>query len=179
MHDYLGNTMATSCHSMNRLKSSAATEAEAEDLIIVGDSRLAIHRKDSLLSLLKYHWELTMKLKSVKYLHVVREYNATADSPTGKIHESKVSMVILNDHRKLELKEINRIQEVMYERSSVEHQTAQEGFASILQLMDGEIRHQLTVADFFHPIRAEISAMSRKQTTKNNKRVKRVHVDVN
>ncbi|OWY90356.1 hypothetical protein PHMEG_00041547 [Phytophthora megakarya] len=93
----------------------AALEHGAEHLVIVGDSRLAIQqslgviacRKDSLVALLNRHRELTAKLKSVRYLHVVREYNAAADSLAGEALESKVSKVVLNDHRKSELKEQN------------------------------------------------------------------------
>ncbi|OWY94937.1 LOW QUALITY PROTEIN: hypothetical protein PHMEG_00035194 [Phytophthora megakarya] len=76
-----------------------ALEHGAEDLVIVGDSRLAIHqslgviacRKDSLMTLLNHHRELVAKLKSARYLDVVREYNAAADSLTGEALESKVS----------------------------------------------------------------------------------------
>ncbi|OWY95186.1 hypothetical protein PHMEG_00034876 [Phytophthora megakarya] len=96
----------------------AALEHGAEDLVIVGDSRLAIQqslgviacRKDSLMTLLNRHRELVAKLKSVRYLHVVREYNAAADSLAGEALKSKVSKVVLNDHRKNELKELNIIQ---------------------------------------------------------------------
>ncbi|OWY92180.1 hypothetical protein PHMEG_00038922, partial [Phytophthora megakarya] len=61
-------------------------------------------RKDSLMTLLNRHRELVAKLKSVRYLHVVREYNAAAESLAGKALESKVAKVVLNDHRKTELK---------------------------------------------------------------------------
>ncbi|KAG3067812.1 hypothetical protein PI124_g21158 [Phytophthora idaei] len=71
----------------------------AEDLVIVGDSRLAIQqslgviacRKESLLTLPNIHKELTAQLRSVTYLHVVREYNAGADSLATEALESKVS----------------------------------------------------------------------------------------
>ncbi|OWY97320.1 hypothetical protein PHMEG_00032184 [Phytophthora megakarya] len=104
----------------------AALEHGAEDLVIVGDSRLAIQqslgviacRKDSLMTPLNHHRELVAKLKSVRYLHVVREYNAAADSLAGEALVSKVSKVVLIDHRKTELKELNRTQEMIYEPSS-------------------------------------------------------------
>ncbi|OWY98740.1 hypothetical protein PHMEG_00030424 [Phytophthora megakarya] len=88
----------------------AALEHGAEHLVI-----------ESLVALLNRHRELTAKLKSVRYLHVVREYNAAADSLAGEALESKVPKVVLNDHRKLELKELNRIQEMIYESSSDEN----------------------------------------------------------
>ncbi|KAG3062811.1 hypothetical protein PI124_g22595 [Phytophthora idaei] len=77
----------------------AAIAHGAEDLVIVGDSRLAIQqslgviacRKESLLTLLNIHKELTAQLRSVKYLHVVREYNTAADLLATETLESKVS----------------------------------------------------------------------------------------
>ncbi|OWY91409.1 hypothetical protein PHMEG_00040020 [Phytophthora megakarya] len=112
----------------------AALEFGANDLVIVGDSRLAIQqslgviacRKDSLITLLNRHRELTAKLKSIRYLHVIREYNAVANLLTGEALESKVSKVskvVLSDHRKLELKELNRIQEMIYDTSADNHRT--------------------------------------------------------
>ncbi|KAG2995102.1 hypothetical protein PC120_g21842 [Phytophthora cactorum] len=59
--------------------------------------------------------ELTTKLRSVKYRHVVREYNATADSLATEALESKVSRVMLAETLKSELVALNRIQEVIYE----------------------------------------------------------------
>ncbi|KAG3007791.1 hypothetical protein PC123_g7056 [Phytophthora cactorum] len=101
----------------------AAIVHGAEDLVIVGDSRLAIQqslgviacRKESLLTLLNIHKELTAQLRSVKYLHVVREYNAAADSLATEALESKVSGVVLAETRKFELVTLNRIQEMIYE----------------------------------------------------------------
>ncbi|OWY98139.1 hypothetical protein PHMEG_00031163 [Phytophthora megakarya] len=58
--------------------------------------------------------------RSLRYLHVVREYYAAADSLAGEVLESKVSKVVLNDHRTTELKELNRNQEIIYEPSSDE-----------------------------------------------------------
>ncbi|KAG6590563.1 uncharacterized protein IUM83_18356 [Phytophthora cinnamomi] len=101
----------------------AAIELGAEDLVVVGDSRLAIQqslgviacRKESLMAQLNHHKEITARLRSVKYLHVVREYNAAADSLATEALESKVSKVILSETRKAELAGLNRIQEVIYE----------------------------------------------------------------
>ncbi|KAG2763448.1 hypothetical protein PC116_g26810 [Phytophthora cactorum] len=101
----------------------AAIVHGAEDLVIVGDSRLAIQqslgviacRKKSLLTLLNIHKELTAQLRSVNYLHVVREYNATADSLATEALKSKVSRVVLAETRKSELVTLNRIQEMIYE----------------------------------------------------------------
>ncbi|OWZ19631.1 hypothetical protein PHMEG_0006083 [Phytophthora megakarya] len=83
----------------------AALAFGAEDLGIVGDSRFAIQqsrgviecRKDLLLTLLNRHRGLVVKLKSVRYLYVVREYNAAAESLASEALKSKVSKVVLND----------------------------------------------------------------------------------
>ncbi|OWY99053.1 reverse transcriptase [Phytophthora megakarya] len=64
-----------------------------------------------------YHKELTSKLKSVKYLHVLREFNAAADSLATEALESKTSKVVLDESRKLELAGLNRIREVIYDSS--------------------------------------------------------------
>ncbi|KAG3150007.1 hypothetical protein PI124_g15893 [Phytophthora idaei] len=101
----------------------AAIALGAEDLVIVGDSRLAIQRslgviacrRESQLTLLNIHKELTAQIRSVKYLHVVREYNAAADSLVTEALESKVSQVVLAETRKSELVTLNRIQEMIYE----------------------------------------------------------------
>ncbi|OWZ00670.1 hypothetical protein PHMEG_00028090 [Phytophthora megakarya] len=137
----------------------AALGHGAEDLVNVGDSRLAIQqslgvlacRMDSLMTLLNRHRELVAKLKSVRYLHVVREYNAAADSLAGEALESKVSKVVLNDHSKPELKELNRIQEMIYEPDI------------LLQ--------RKPFVDFGHQERAEVSAITRSQTKTKKKRV--------
>ncbi|KAE9298831.1 hypothetical protein PR003_g23131 [Phytophthora rubi] len=105
---------------------AAALAHGAEDLVIVGDSRLAIQQslgviachKESLIAQLNRHKELTAKLRSVKYLHAIREFNAAADSLVGETLESKVSTVVESEDRKHELKALNRIHEVIYEPSA-------------------------------------------------------------
>ncbi|GMF12076.1 unnamed protein product [Phytophthora lilii] len=103
----------------------AAIDHGAEDLVVVGDSRLAIQqslgmiacRKESLMTQLSRHKAITARLRSVRYLHLVREYNAAADSLASEALESKMSKVILNESRKNELCELDRISEVIYETS--------------------------------------------------------------
>ncbi|KAE9323603.1 hypothetical protein PF008_g17309 [Phytophthora fragariae] len=105
---------------------AAALAHEAEDLVIVGESRLAIQqslgviacRKESLIAQLNRHKELTAKLRSVKYLHAIREFNAAADLLAGETLESKTSAVVESEDRKHELKVLNRIHEVIYEPSA-------------------------------------------------------------
>ncbi|ETP27676.1 hypothetical protein F442_23047 [Phytophthora nicotianae P10297] len=99
----------------------AALARGAEDLVIVGDSRLPTpqsleaRQKGSLVILLNTHKQLTAKLRSVKYLHVAKEYNAAADSLATEALESKISRVVLAEARKSELATLNRIHEVIYE----------------------------------------------------------------
>ncbi|OWY99006.1 hypothetical protein PHMEG_00030075 [Phytophthora megakarya] len=103
----------------------AALELGADSVAVVGDSRLAIQqslwviacRKETLMVQLNHHKELTSKLKSVKYLHVLREFNAAADSLATEALESKTSKVVLDESRKLELAGLNRIREVIYDSS--------------------------------------------------------------
>ncbi|POM69775.1 Hypothetical protein PHPALM_13913 [Phytophthora palmivora] len=76
----------------------AALEHTTEDLVIVGDSRLAIQQS-----------------LEVIYLHVVREFNTTADSLTSETLESKGPKVVSAEARLSELTALNRIQDVIYE----------------------------------------------------------------
>ncbi|OWZ08929.1 hypothetical protein PHMEG_00018456 [Phytophthora megakarya] len=50
----------------------------------------------------------------VKYLHAVREYNASTDSLATEALENKASSVISTEPRLAELRSLNRIQEVIY-----------------------------------------------------------------
>uniref|UniRef100_H3GYL0 Uncharacterized protein n=1 Tax=Phytophthora ramorum TaxID=164328 RepID=H3GYL0_PHYRM len=159
---------------------SAALEHGAEDLVIVGDSRLAIQqslgvmacRKESLMVQLNRHRELTTKLRSVKYLHVVREFNAAADSLAGEALSSKESSVALTEAKKLELVELNRIGEVIYEPSV--QTTAEEkptvSFARA-QVARGTSRDR----SFFDFVRDEpdyLTATTRHQAKARKKRVR-------
>ncbi|OWZ09757.1 hypothetical protein PHMEG_00017486 [Phytophthora megakarya] len=84
----------------------AALDFDATDLVIVGDSRLGVIacKIESLTAQLNRHRELVARLKSVKYLHSVREYNASADSLATETLENKASSA----------SRVNRIQEVIY-----------------------------------------------------------------
>ncbi|GMF37498.1 unnamed protein product [Phytophthora fragariaefolia] len=100
----------------------SAIEHGVTDLIIVGDSRLAIQqsmgviacRKETLQLKLSQHKELTAQLKSTRYLHVVRAYNAASDSLATEALERQVTKVVLSESRKTELKALNKIPEVLY-----------------------------------------------------------------
>ncbi|GMF58203.1 unnamed protein product [Phytophthora fragariaefolia] len=120
---YLPSTTVNSAEYIgmnNGVKS--AIEHEVTNLIIVGDSRLAIQqsmgviacRKETLQLKLSQHKEITAQLKSTRYLHVVRAYNAVADSLATEALENQVTKVVLNESRKTELKARNKIPEVLY-----------------------------------------------------------------
>ncbi|OWZ01709.1 LOW QUALITY PROTEIN: hypothetical protein PHMEG_00026851 [Phytophthora megakarya] len=114
----------------------AALDIGATDLVIVGDSRLAIQqslgviacKKESLMTQLNRHRELVARLKS---LHVVREYNASADSLAAEALENKASNVISDEPRLVELRSLNRIQEVIY--APITESSADESSVSIAQ----------------------------------------------
>ncbi|GMF32591.1 unnamed protein product [Phytophthora fragariaefolia] len=100
----------------------AALQRGVSDLIIVGDSRLAIQqsmgviacKKDTLQVELARHKELTKKLNSVRYLHVGRLYISAADSMATEALEAKAGRVVLSLERKTELKALNKIPEMLY-----------------------------------------------------------------
>ncbi|KAE9209092.1 hypothetical protein PF004_g16572 [Phytophthora fragariae] len=83
---------------------AAALDRGITDLIIVGDSRLAIQqsmgviacKKDTLQVELARHKALTKQLSSTRYLHVLRTYNASADALATEALETKAGRVILN-----------------------------------------------------------------------------------
>ncbi|KAE9012336.1 hypothetical protein PR002_g14828 [Phytophthora rubi] len=118
---------------------SAALGLAITDLVIVGDSRLAIQqslgviacRKETLMAQLNHHRELVAKLRSVKYLHAIREFNAAADSLASETLESKASAVTTSEARIAELRALNRINEVIYE-TSVDETTEEKPSVSVL-----------------------------------------------
>ncbi|POM58634.1 Hypothetical protein PHPALM_36696 [Phytophthora palmivora] len=107
----------------NEQRSTSCIRAHDRGLGHLGDSRLAIQQslgviachKESLLAQLNRHRVLTAKFRSVKYLHVVREFNAAADSLASETLESKVSKVVSTEARLSEFTTLNRIQGVIYE----------------------------------------------------------------
>ncbi|OWZ02768.1 hypothetical protein PHMEG_00025610 [Phytophthora megakarya] len=98
----------------------AALELGANNLVVACNPAIPrgiACRKETLMAQLNYHKELTSKLKSVKYLHILREFNAAADSLATEALKSKTSKVVLDESRKLELAGLNRIREVIYDSS--------------------------------------------------------------
>ncbi|OWY96657.1 LOW QUALITY PROTEIN: hypothetical protein PHMEG_00033024 [Phytophthora megakarya] len=110
----------------------AVLDIRATDLVIVGDSRLAIQQSLGVIATqLNRHRELVARLQSVKYLHAVREYNASAESLATEALENKASSVISDELRLAELRSLNRIQEVIY--APITESLADEPSVSIAQ----------------------------------------------
>ncbi|GMF61023.1 unnamed protein product [Phytophthora fragariaefolia] len=102
----------------------AAQAYGVTDIVVVGDSRLAIQQslgviaclKVSLLAQPNIHRELVARFQSVRYLHVTREYNASADALVGATLAAKEAKTTLTEESKSKLEQLNRIHEVIYER---------------------------------------------------------------
>ncbi|GMF34581.1 unnamed protein product [Phytophthora fragariaefolia] len=92
-----------------------AAQGGATDLVVVGDSRLAIQQslgviaclKESLLTPLNMHRELVTRFQSVRYLHVTREYDASADSLPGETMAAKEAKTTLTEESKSKLEQLN------------------------------------------------------------------------
>ncbi|KAE9172150.1 hypothetical protein PF002_g29640 [Phytophthora fragariae] len=162
---------------------SAALGLAITDLVIVGDSRLAIQqslgviacRKETLMAQLNHHRELVAKLRSVKYLHAIREFNAAADSLASETLESKASAVTTSEARIAELRALNRINEVIYE-TSVDETTEEKPSVSVLRAsMTSKEPRSKTFFDF---VRAEdrdsghVTVTTRHQAKAKTKRVR-------
>ncbi|GMF47146.1 unnamed protein product [Phytophthora fragariaefolia] len=106
----------------------AAQAYGVTDLVVVGDSKLAIHQslgvitclKESLLTQLNIHRELVARFQSIRYLHVTREHNSSADSLAGETLLAKEAKTRLTEESKSKLEQLNRIHEVIYGESSRE-----------------------------------------------------------
>ncbi|GMF36296.1 unnamed protein product [Phytophthora fragariaefolia] len=95
---YLENTTVNQAEYMGMNEGLRAAQAYgATDLVVVGDSRLAIQQslgviaclKESRLTQLNIHRELVARFQTVRYLHVTREYNASVDSLAGETLAAK------------------------------------------------------------------------------------------
>ncbi|GMF22441.1 unnamed protein product [Phytophthora fragariaefolia] len=71
-------------------------------------------KKEALQLELARHKKLTDQLSSVRYRHVLRHYNAAADALATEALESKMGRAVLSSDRKTELKELNRVSEILY-----------------------------------------------------------------
>ncbi|KAE8951835.1 hypothetical protein PR001_g33559, partial [Phytophthora rubi] len=124
---------------------------------------------------LNHHRELVAKLRSVKYLHAIREFNAAADSLASETLESKASAVTTSEARIAELRALNRINEVIYE-TSVDETTEEKPSVSVLRAsMTSKEPRSKTFVDF---VRAEdrdsghVTVTTRHQAKAKTKRVR-------
>ncbi|ETP20502.1 hypothetical protein F441_05780 [Phytophthora nicotianae CJ01A1] len=124
------------------------------------------------MALLNRHKKLTAKLRYTKYLHVVRECNAAADSLASESLETKVSKVVLSSDRKAELSSLNRIREVIYESVEACTNDITASSDNCVEFLDAvEWPKRRTFADFVQSERGEVSLMPRRQK-KAQKRVR-------
>ncbi|GMF42367.1 unnamed protein product [Phytophthora fragariaefolia] len=145
------------------------------DLVVVGDSRLAIQQslgvivclKESLLTQLNIHRELVARFQSVRYLHVTREYNASADSLAGETLAAKEAKTTLTEESKSKLEQLNRIREVIYERPNREVTQV-----STLRTLSGDTGTQRDNFFDFALKPKFITAITRQQTQTAKKRVR-------
>ncbi|OWZ20729.1 hypothetical protein PHMEG_0004824 [Phytophthora megakarya] len=123
--------------------------------------RVTACRNEALMVVLNRHKEITKKFKSVKYLHVMREFNATADSLATEALESKTSKVVLYECRKTELSELNQIQEMIYDSA-----------ADSVRVKEVEIREAQSFADFVQIDTQAVMAITRSQSKTQKKHVR-------
>ena len=97
----------------------AALDHKVTELIVVGDSRLAIQQSMGVIECKKYslqmklarYKELVDQFDSIRYLHVTRSYNASADTMATEALEAKAGQVVGDPERLNKLQKLNRIQE--------------------------------------------------------------------
>ncbi|OWZ18552.1 LOW QUALITY PROTEIN: hypothetical protein PHMEG_0007346 [Phytophthora megakarya] len=121
---------------------------------------------------LNYHKEITKKFKSVKHPHVMREFNAAADTLATEALESKTSKVVLSESRKTELSDLDRIQKMIYDSAtdSIRVKEAKMRVTEgVIRCVDG--RHK-AYAGFVQTETQETMAMTRSQSTTQKKHVR-------
>ncbi|GMF43549.1 unnamed protein product [Phytophthora fragariaefolia] len=173
---YLESTTANQAEYMGMNEGLHAAQAYGiTDLIVVGGSRLAIQQspgviaclKESLLAQLNIHRELVARFQSVRYLHVTREYNASADSLTGETLTAKEAKTTLTERSKSKLEQLKRLYEVIYERPNREVTQV-----STLRTLSGDLGTQRDIVfDFALKLRF-ITAITRQQTQTAKKPVR-------
>ncbi|POM63992.1 Hypothetical protein PHPALM_20542 [Phytophthora palmivora] len=134
----------------------AALEHATEALVIVGDSRRS------------------SQLRSVKYLHVVQEFNAAVDSLASETLESKVSNVVSTETRLSELVALNRIQDVIYEPTAkAEIEDKPSGNTIRAHVRTGS-PHRRTFVDFVQDDTetGRLTVITRQQAKVNEKQVR-------
>ncbi|GMF15069.1 unnamed protein product [Phytophthora fragariaefolia] len=125
---YFESTTVNQAECMDMNEDLRAAQAYGvTDLVVIGDSRLAIQQslgvipclKESLLTQLNIHRELVASFQPVRYLHVTLKYNTWADSLAGETLAAMEAKTTLTEESKNKL-ELNRIHEVTYGEQSRE-----------------------------------------------------------
>ncbi|GMF34022.1 unnamed protein product [Phytophthora fragariaefolia] len=173
---YLESTTVNQAEYMGMNEDLRAAQAYgATDLVVVGDSRLAIQQSlgviaclmESLLTQLNIHRELVARFQSVRYVHVTREYNASVDSLAGETLAAMEAKTTLTEESKNKLEQLNRIHEVIYERPNQEVSQV----STLRTLSEDMVTQRGTFFDFALKPRF-MTAITRQQTQAAKKRVK-------
>ncbi|GMF32104.1 unnamed protein product [Phytophthora fragariaefolia] len=173
---YLENTTVNQAEYMGMNQGLRAVQAYGvTDLVVDGDSRLTIKQslgvivclKESLLTQLNIHRELVARFQSVRYLHVTREYNASAASLTGETLAAKETKTTLTEGSKNKLEQLNRIYEVIYEIPNREVTQV-----STLRTLSEDMATQRDICFDFALKPRFITAITRQQAQSAKKRVR-------
>ncbi|GMF46150.1 unnamed protein product [Phytophthora fragariaefolia] len=116
---------------------------------------------------LNIHREIVARFQSVRYLHVTREYNASADSLAGATLAAKEAKTTLTEESMSKLEQLNRIHEVIYERPNRE--------VTQVSTLRTWSRDMVTQRDNFFDFALKprfITAIPRQQTPAAKKRVR-------
>ncbi|GMF37987.1 unnamed protein product [Phytophthora fragariaefolia] len=110
---------------------------------------------------------LLARFQSVRYLHVTRKYNASADSLAGETLAAKEATKTLTEESKSKLEQLNRIHEVIYEIPNREVTQV-----STLRTLSGDMGTQRDIFFDFALKPRFITAITRQQTQAAKKRVR-------
>ncbi|GMF22474.1 unnamed protein product [Phytophthora fragariaefolia] len=116
---------------------------------------------------LNIHRELVARFQSVRYLHVTREYNASADSLAGETLAAKEAKTTLTEESKSKLQQLNRIHAAIYERPNREVTQV-----STLRTLSEDMVTQRGIFIDFALIPRFITDITRQQTQTAKKRVR-------
>ncbi|GMF52945.1 unnamed protein product [Phytophthora fragariaefolia] len=173
---YLESTTVNQAEYMGMNEGIRAAHAYGvTNLVVVGDLRLAIQQslgviaclKESHLIQLNINRELVARFQSVRYLHVTREYNSSADALAGETLAAKEAKTTLTEGWKSKLEQLNRIPEVIYERPNREVTQV-----SILRTLARDMVSQRDIVFDFALKSMLQTAISRQQAQTAKKRVR-------
>ena len=99
-----------------------ARQLGIEEMIVFGDSRIALHQVTGLLRCHKTNLELLLnqvrtleiQFKSVQFFHVLRHFNQSADYMATKTLKAQADIVDVSVDEQEKISAINRLQELLY-----------------------------------------------------------------